>query len=50
MSKIKLAIILFVIAVLLAFVGDCRMSCTVGEKSGDLVSVPENQKEISGTD
>ena len=51
MSKIKLAIVFCVIAVLLALLGDCRMSCTVGNKdSGDSVSVPENQEEISETD
>ena len=50
MSKKKLVIVLCVIAVILAFLGDCRMSCRVGEKSDASVSVPENQKGYSESD
>lgn len=51
MSKIKFVIVLCVIAVIFAFIGDCKMSCKVGNReNGDSVSVPENQKEISETD
>ena len=47
MSKIKLAIIFCVIAVLLAFLDDCGISCKVSYKyNGDSV----NQEEISEAD
>lgn len=50
MSKMKLAIVFCVIAIIFAFLGDCKMSCTFREKSGDSVSVPENQKGNSEAD
>ena len=51
MSKIKLVIVLCVIAVIFAFFGNCNISCKIGSnESGNSVSVPENQEAISETE
>ena len=46
MSKTKFVIVLCVIAVIFAFVGDCKFSCKVGSReNGDSISVPEKKEE-----
>ena len=51
MSKKKLIIGLLILAVIFAFLGDCKMTCKVGNKdNGNSVSVPESQNQNSKID